>query len=154
MCSSCTGLQAFLGTMKNLIYFKSDWIFMKNDNISSFFHLRNGQRKAAAEILNSSFSKKALWGTTHYIVLELKESRTKMHFHDFGGINVHAMPQCLQHMFLGTTFTVFLKSKVNQQSMALYCSFYWSLQWRSQNMVSRALDISRSRRVINRMESN
>lgn len=119
-----------------------------------FLHLRNVQWKAAAEMLNSSFSKTARWVTVHYIILELKESRTKTHFHNFGGINVHAMPQYLQCMFLATTFTVFLKSKVNQQSIALYFSFYWSLQWRCQNIVSRVRDTSRFRRVINQMESN
>lgn len=119
-----------------------------------FLHLRNVQWKTAAEMLNSSFSKTAHWVTVHYIILELKESRTKTHFHNFGGINVPAMPQYLQCMFLATTFTVFLKSKVNQQSIALYFSFYWSLQWRCQNIVSRVQDTSRFRRVINQMESN
>jgi len=77
-------------------------------------------------MLNSPFSKKALRGETHSTVLELNESRTKTHFHHFGGINVHATPQGLQYMFLATTLRVFLKSTVNQQSMALY----WGLRWR------------------------
>lgn len=140
-------------------YEKSDlflkWLnFYENGIFSSLSHLRNVQWKAAAEMLNLSFSKKAHWLTVHYIVLELKESRTKTHFHYFGGINVHAMPQYLQCLFLATKFTVFLKFKVNQKSTAIYFSFYWSLQWRCQNTVSRVWDTSRSRRVINQMESN
>lgn len=143
----------FLGTVKNLIYFKSEGVFMKMV-ISSFSHLRKGEWNPAVEMLNSAFSKKAVWGNACYIGSKLKESRTKKHFHYFDEINAHAMPQRFQHIFLDTIVTVFLKSKMKQHFMALYWSFYCSLWWRCQNMVSRALDISKSNRAINQVESN
>lgn len=125
--------------------------------ISSFSHLRKGEWNPAVEMLNPAFLKKALWWNACYIGPKKKkkrESRTKKHFHYFDGINAYATPQWFQHIFLDTMVTVFLKSKMKQHFMALYWSFYHRLWWRCQNTISKALDISRSKKAINQVESN